>query len=80
LSGALTLSNETKGVSFFSLSALPPLPPPYPEWIEDGAAIGPTLIKALTSVTYLALLKNLILHPILVIRFLLARLGFAINS
>ncbi len=80
LSGALTLSNETKGVSFFSLSALPPLPPPYPEWIEDGAAIGPTLIKPLTSVTYLALLKNLILHPILVIRFLLARLGFAINS
>jgi 8-oxo-dGTP diphosphatase len=80
LGGRLTLSNETTGVSFFPLSALPPLPPPYREWIDDGARVGPTLIKPLASVTYAAFLKNLILHPILVIRFLLARLGFAINS
>jgi 8-oxo-dGTP diphosphatase len=80
VSGTLTLSNETKGVSFFHLSVLPPLPPPYQEWIDDAAALEEPVIKPLSSVTYAALLWNLVRHPILVIRFLLARLGFAINS
>ena len=78
--GSLSLSNETKGISFFHLSQLPPLPPPYQEWIEDAKKMGPTLIKPLSSVTYSALFWNLLRHPILVIRFLLARLGFSINS
>lgn len=80
VSGSLSLSNETRGVSFFHLSELPPLPPPYREWIEDAKKMGPTLIKSLSSVTYRALVWNLLRHPILVIRFLLARLGFSINS
>jgi len=80
VSGALSLSNETKGVSFYRFNELPPLPPPYREWIDDAIAIAPPVIKPLSSVTYSALLWNLLCHPILVIRFLLARLGFSINS
>jgi ADP-ribose pyrophosphatase YjhB (NUDIX family) len=80
VSGTPSLSDETRGVSYFSLSKLPPMPPPYAEWIQDAVSIGPPLLKPLSSVTYRALLKHLICHPILVSRFLLARLGFAINS
>ena len=80
VSGSLCLSNETRGVSFFNLTELPPLPPPYREWIEDAKKIGPILIKPLTSVTSSSLFWNFLRHPILVIRFLLARMGFSINS
>lgn len=80
LEGNLALSDETRGVSFFHIANLPLLPPPYLEWIEDAKKIAPPLIKLLTSVTYSALLKNLFLHPILVLRFLLARMGLTINS
>lgn len=80
LSGAPTLSQETKGVRFFPLNALPPLPPPYQEWIEDAFRLAPPIERKLTSVNYRTLLKLLLLHPILVIRFLLARLGWAINT
>lgn len=80
LAGTPILSEETKGIAFFPLSQLPPLPPPYLEWIQDAKNIGPTLIKSLTSVTYKALIQNFLRHPILVLRFLVARLGFPINS
>ena len=81
LSGELSISSETKNLSFFSRDDLPKLiPPPYLEWIEDGYQMGEPLNKALRSVTYRALLKNLLLHPILVLRFLLARLGWPMNS
>jgi len=80
LSGSPALSAETRGVRFFPLNQLPPLPPPYLNWIEDALLEAPPLQKKLTSVTYLVLFKNLLLHPILVLRFLLARIGLSINS
>jgi 8-oxo-dGTP pyrophosphatase MutT (NUDIX family) len=80
LAGEPTLSSETKGVRFIPLSQLPPLPPPYLDWISDSVLQLPPVQKKLSSVSYYALLKNLIAHPILVIRFLLARAGLAINS
>lgn len=80
ISGELSLSNETKGISFFPIDSLPPMPPPYAEWIFDAKKIGPPLLKPLTSITYSNLFKNLLLHPILVIRFLLSRIGLPINS
>lgn len=80
LEGKASLSSETRGIQFFPLEKLPPLPPPYLEWILDAKEKKAPVQKKLTSVNYLALMKNLILHPILVIRFLLARLGFSINS
>lgn len=80
LAGKAQISSETKGVEFFSLAKLPPLPPPYLEWILDAEQQRPPVQKQLTSVNYAALLKHLISHPILVIRFLLARIGLTINS
>lgn len=82
LSGTPSIGAETKDICYFSIDALPKyLPPPYGEWIMDAYRNEPNLIqKKLTSVNYPTLIKNLILHPILVIRFLLARIGLTINT
>lgn len=80
LSGEMALSSETRGVRFFPLKELPPLPPPYPDWISDALLQLPPVQKKILSVNYSALLKNLFLHPILVIRFLFSRAGLTINS
>jgi 8-oxo-dGTP diphosphatase len=80
IEGSPTPSSETTAVRFFSLNALPPMPPPYEEWIQDAHTIQATLHKRLTSVSYWNLFKNFLLHPLLVARFLLSRLGFPVNS
>lgn len=81
IKGKPTPSSESKRVHFFPLSALPKLlPPPYPEWIQDAVLHAPPIKKSLTSVTYTVLFKNLLRHPILIIRFILARLGWSINT
>lgn len=79
--GEMRVTPETRGICFFPLHALPKrLPPPYGEWIEEAKLPNPPVEKKLTSVNYRALLFYSITHPILVIRFLLARLGWAVNS
>ena len=80
LSGSPQITPETKGVQFFPLDQLPPLPPPYGEWIEDARYPLPPLQKKLKSVNYLSLIKHALRHPVLVARFLLAKSGFPINS
>jgi ADP-ribose pyrophosphatase YjhB (NUDIX family) len=80
LSGTLSLSSETKGVRYIPLDKLPPLPPPYKEWIEEAAREDPMVVKKLTTVTYARLLKELVLHPLLVLRFLLSRFKIPWNS
>lgn len=80
LQGVAQITPETRGIQFFPLQALPPLPPPYPDWIADTLLKASPCQKKLTQITYFALLKNLLLHPILVIRFVLSRTGIRINS
>lgn len=80
INGQATISSETKNVRFFPLDSLPSMPPPYLEWVEQALTFTPPVQKNLSSVTYLCLFKHLCLHPILVIRFLFARLGWAINT
>lgn len=80
VAGQATPSSETKAVRFFPLANLPPMPPPYLEWIYDALIVQPTLYKRLESVNYWTLLKNIIFHPLLVARFLLSRLGLPLNS
>ncbi len=82
INGDATIGEETKDIRFFPVTSLPKkIPPPYVEWITDAHKNLPYIIKKkLNSITYLNLLKNFILHPILVIRFLLSRLGLSINS
>ena len=79
--GAPALTSETQGIGFFPLKHLPPTPPPYPDWIKDSAQNLPSLIeKKMAGVTYINLFKHALRHPILVARFLLARLGLHIND
>jgi 8-oxo-dGTP pyrophosphatase MutT (NUDIX family) len=78
--GQASLSSETRGIAFFPVKALPKLlPPPYPEWISDARQIAPAVCKKLECVNYKTLTISALKHPILVLRFLLARIGLRIN-
>lgn len=80
LSGSPQVSSETRGVRFFPLSALPKMPPPYREWIEESLLRRPPIERRLTSVNYATLFRYSLSHPLLVFRFLLARLGLPLNG
>jgi 8-oxo-dGTP pyrophosphatase MutT (NUDIX family) len=81
IGGTASIGEETREIAFFSLDTLPkPVPPPYPQWIhEAGLNLKELLRKPIEGVTYAALIKYLILHPILVFRFLLTRIGIHLN-
>jgi len=80
--GTTKLSDECKEVAFFPLTDLPKeIPPPHDEWILEAHKNEEKLIqRRLTSVNYLNLLKNFFLHPILVIRFILSKIGLTLNT
>lgn len=81
IKGSPMIGSETKDVQFFSIKNLPKLlPPPYDVWINDSYKKGPFIQKKLTTLTYFILFKNLMRHPILVIRFILSRIGLTINT
>jgi len=81
LRGESTIGAETQDVQFFPINALPQLPPPYDRWIQEAIANYPHLIrKKIEGVTIWVLLKLLILHPILIGRYLLTKLGIYIND
>jgi len=82
LEGSPQTGEETHAIQFFPLQSLPKrLPPPYPDWIKDAQQSHEALLrKDITSVTYFVMIKNLILHPILVIRFLLTKIGITFNA
>ena len=81
ISGKPRASDETMEVRFFSLDQLPLMPPPYQDWINDAQKNSSFIIKKkLSDITYTKLIYYLIRHPILVIRFLLSRIGLSINS
>lgn len=81
LSGEASSGKETRSVRFFRLESLPPMPPPYASWIADAAAHHPaTLFKEIEGVNYWVFFKLLLTHPLLVFRFLLARLGWHYNT
>ena len=79
--GAPKCSHETQEVAFFSLDALPKLLPHfYREWIEDALARRPEVLrKKIRGVHFGMFLKLLILHPILVSRYLLTKIGVHLN-
>lgn len=78
--GTISTGKETRDIRFYGTDALPKRTPfPYCDWIRDSRQ--PRFVKKkLTKITYFQLLKYLILHPILITRFLLARLGLSINT
>lgn len=79
--GDLQTGNETKEIGFFLLSNLPLLPPPYLSWIQDTLSHQECVIqKKIEGVSYFVLCKFLCLHPILVTRYLLTKIGIHINT
>jgi 8-oxo-dGTP diphosphatase len=81
LSGMPTSSEETSEARFFPLAKLPLMPPPYKSWVDDAAARhSNVLYKQIEGVNYWVFFKLLLLHPILVGRFVLSRLGFHYNT
>lgn len=75
-------TDETLGAKFFPINALPPMPPPYKYWIEDGLIIpnGTINYSFIKGVHWGNFIKLLILHPIKVLRFILSRFGLHWNS
>ena len=82
IGGSAQVGDETREIAYFEIGKLPKLiPPPYGEWIAD-ALKNPDIPykKTLAHISYGLLVKNMLRHPLLVLRFLLARLGVAINT
>lgn len=80
VAGVATTSAESRAVRFFALQALPKLiPPPYPEWIETACRHLPPVYQPLRGITYRLLAWHCLRHPILVLRFFLARMGCPVN-
>jgi 8-oxo-dGTP diphosphatase len=82
IEGSPKANEEAKEVLFFPLNDLPKkLAPPFPLWIQDALKTEEKLIvKPTEGVTYLILIKLLIRHPILIIRYLLTKLNIRFNS
>lgn len=81
IKGDLQTGTETKDIGFFLLSKLPALPPPYLNWIQDALSDHKLILqKKIEGVSYYILIKFLFLHPILVMRYLLTKIGVHINS
>ncbi len=80
--GSITTGDETKQINFFPLKA-----PPSPfffihnDWLQDTLKQLPHVIqKPLSQATYFRIFIYLCRHPIQVIRFLLSRAGFPLNT
>lgn len=81
IQGNLQIGKETKEIDFFLSSQYPPLPPPYLSWIQDALSHQEGIIqKKIEGVSYVVLCKFLCLHPILVTRYLLTKIGIHINT
>lgn len=80
--GAISTGNETKDIAFFPVVSLPKkLVPTFKTWIEDALNHHPSvLVKPIKKASYLTFIQYLCIHPVLVFRFLLTRLGIHINS
>ncbi len=79
--GTISSGLEAKKVAFFSLNNLPQLPPPFSGWIQDALANHKTvLVKPIEGVNYWILVKLLVRHPFLVIRYFLTKVGIRFNA
>lgn len=80
--GKAKLSHESKGVEFFDIDSLPEMRHPLlSEWLDDLNRNSKSVIKReIQGVTIKQALCQIHKHPIVVIRFILTRLGIRINT
>lgn len=81
LDGCLQVGPETKEIAFFSLKNLPKkLVPFYKTWIEDALLFSPKILqKKIQKTSYWTFFHYLFCHPLLVLQFLLTRIGIHFN-
>ena len=79
--GQLTLGPETKDLKYYPIDALPKiLPPPHREWIKRAYAGQKNEVAYVPDATYRLLLKALLRHPVVILRYLLSRMGIHLNT
>jgi hypothetical protein len=73
---------ETKDIQFFDVQNLPKLiPPTFPVWINDALSNQPNIIKKkVEGASLFVVLKSILFHPIISIRYFLTKIGIHINS
>lgn len=72
---------ETRDIAFFPLDQLPKkLVPFYKTWIDDALENAPNVLeKKIEKTSYWTFVHYLLTHPLLVIQFLLTRIGIHLN-
>ena len=82
IDGSPKTGMETRAIGFFDYKDLPePFFFIHADMLQDTLRNEPGVIrKPLTQVTYLALLKYFLIHPLYVFRFICSKLGIPINS
>lgn len=74
--GAAQVGKETRAVEFYPIAASGKLPPPFEHWIRDALANHlSTLQKPIEGVTWMRFFRLLACHPVMVIRYLLTKIG-----
>ena|GEM_PF-1050712 len=72
---------ESRRVAFFPLNDLPKtFFPLHNEWLEDALSNNPQIITKQISLSWMTAISYFFKHPILVLRYILARLKIPINS
>ncbi len=79
--GTPKIGPETRAIDFFPLDSLPKtLVPFYKTWIDDALLFSPDVLqKKIQKTSYWTFLEYLVCHPLLVMRFLLTRMGIHLN-
>ncbi len=82
ISGAFSTGNETQDIQWFDLNKLPSsFFYVHREWLDDALKNEQFLIiRNLDSVTYWKVFTYFLRHPTHVVRTLLSRMGFPLNS
>ena len=75
-------TDETMDSKYFSVNELDTvlIPPPYIEFIKESCGNQQGAIHKIKTVTPWVILKAVLLHPILVMRFILSRFNLHINT
>lgn len=82
VSGELGIGPETRDIEYWPIDNLPSnFFIIHREWLQDAALNTDSVLKKpITGVTYWNLFKHFVLHPTWVIRIILSRCGFPINT
>ena len=82
ISGELTTGDESRDVKFFPLRSYPaPVFQVHERWVKDTCQNCPhVIVKPVEGLSWYALLKTVLRHPVLASRYLLTRIGIHWNS